>query len=361
MMPKTDEGYLIINAEMDTGVRLELMSERTRRLEQIILKEVPELKALICSIGGSWWQGVATHQATLNVRLGTREERAAAGQRSTAQVAADLRRRFANTPGMTIRINEGSSFMGRGSGSGAEPVAVEIRGYDLDMGGELARQVKAILQSIPGIVDSRITLEGGVPEALLKIDRQKAADLRLWVEDIAAFLEICMAGKEAAKYRELGKEYPINVRLRDSEKLTLDEMLNLSVTNADGNQVSLNNVLAIEDDTGPTIIERKNQQRVTTIKAALEDRALGSAMEEVMDEVRSISLPSGFSLEFGDDYEDQQEMMVDLVGGFALALILVYMVMACQFESLRDPFIVMFSVPLAAIGVSAFSSPPIRL
>lgn len=351
MMPKTDEGYIIVNAEMDTGVRLELMSERTRKLEEVITREVPELTALISSVGGSWFRGVATHQASLNLRLGTREERMRAGLRSTEEVAAALRKRFANVPGMTIRINEGSSFLGRGAGGASEPVEVEARGYDMDIGAELARQVKTIFDDIPGIVDARITREGGVPEALVKIDRQKAADLQLWVEDIAAFLEICMAGKEAAQFRSLGKEYPITVRLKDSERMTLDQILGLSITNAAGRQVSLRNVIAMEDDSGPTIIERKNQQRVTTVKAALSGRALGSAMEEVQAAVRTIPVPSGFSLEFGTDYQDQQDMIFDLVFGFTLALILVYMVMACQFESLRDPFIVMFSVPLAVIGV----------
>ncbi len=351
MMPKTDEGYLIINAEMDTGVRLDLMSERTRYIENVVMEDVPELTALIATVGGSWWQGVATHQATLNVRLGTREERMRAGMRSTEEVARDLRTRFGNLPGMTVRINEGSSFLGRGAGGGAEPVSVEIRGYDLTIGEEIAKQVKGILDSIPGIVDARITREGGVPEALIHIDRQKAADLGLWVEDIATFLEICMAGKEAAQFREMGKEYPINVRLKDSESMTLDEILSMSIPNIEGRQVSLRNVISLQSDSGPNIIERKNQQRIYNVKAALSGRALGSAMDEIKDAVQVIPMPSGFSLDYGTDYEDQLEMMEDLGMGFTLALILVYMVMACQFESLRDPFVVMFSVPLAAIGV----------
>ena len=351
MLPKTDEGYIVMNAEMDTGVRLDLMSERTRLLEQRIINEVPELKTLICSIGGSWYSGVATHQASLNLRFGTREERQRAGLRSTEEIAADLRNRFANTPGMRIRINEGSSFLGRGVGGGSEPVTVEVRGFDMDTGSEIAHQVRDVFRGIPGIVDPRVTREGGVREALVKIDRQKAADLRLWVEDIAGFLEITMAGKEAAQFRDMGKEYPINVRLKDSERMSLDQILGLSVTNANGMQVALRNVISMVGDSGPTVIDRKNQQRVTTVKAALSGRALGGAMEEVRESVRTIPIPSGFSLEFGNDYQDQQDMVTDLMFGFGLALILVYMVMACQFESIRDPFVVMFSVPLAVIGV----------
>ncbi len=194
--------------------------------------------------------------------------------------------------------------------------------------------------------------EGQIPEAQIRIDRRKAADLGLWVEDIATFLEIAMAGKQAAEYRVDGKEYPINVRLHDAEKLSMDEMLSLSIANADGRQVSLRNVVNVVSARGPTVIERRNQQRVTSVRAALSgERALGSVMEELQVSLRAIPMPSGFSLDYGTEYIDQMEMMRDLSLGVVLALVLVYMVMACQFESLRDPFVVMFSVPLAAIGV----------
>ncbi|MDR3211923.1 MAG: efflux RND transporter permease subunit [Planctomycetota bacterium] len=351
MMPKTDEGYIVLNAEMDTGVRLDLTTEKVQELERVVLRDVPEVITLITSIGGNWFSGVATHQANMNIRLGTREERLQAGLRSSEAVAADLRERFSQIPGMTIRVREGSSFLGRGMGGGAEQVAVEVRGYDMDVANELARQVHGIMREISGVVDSRISRAGGVPEALMDIDRRKAADLGLWVEDIASFLEVCLAGKTAAQYRDMGKEYPIVVRLRDSERMSLDDILNLSVTNSQGLPVSLRNVMSEADASGPTVIERKNQQRIMSVRAGLSNRALGSAMEELREAVKVIPLPSGFSLEFGTDYQDQQDMMVDLVLGFVLALVLVYMVMACQFESIRDPFVVIFSVPLASVGV----------
>ncbi|MDR1535000.1 MAG: efflux RND transporter permease subunit [Planctomycetota bacterium] len=350
--PKTDEGSLIIDAEMETGIRLAMMDDRTKFLEEKIRELVPETRAMVSSVGGNSWRGVATHQASVNVRLGTREERRRTGGRTTEQIARELRQAFASLPGMTVRVREGRSFGRGGMGGGSEPVQVYVRGHDLDVSSELADQVLGIMKNIPGVVDARITREGRVREAQLRIDRRKAADLGLWVEDIAAFLEICMAGKTAAQYRSGGKEYNIVVRLRDSEKMTIDELLGLSLANSDGRQVSLRNVIEVEDDQGPTVIERKDQQRVSNIRGSLSgERALGSVMDDLRREVRTIPLPSGFSLQFGTDYQDQQEMLEDLVFGVILSLVLVYMVMACQFESLRDPFVVMFSVPLAAIGV----------
>ena len=351
-MPKTDEGNLIIDAEMETGVRLDLMSERTRVLEQLVFQHVPERRAMISNVGGSNWRGAATHQASLNVRMGTRGERQRAGMRSTEQVARDLRLIFADVPGMEIRVREGRSFGRGGMGSSNEPVVVEIRGYDMDLANEVAHQVLDIMRDIPGVADARITREGRVPEAQIHIDRQKAADLGLWIQDISTFLEICMAGKEAAQFRVDGKEHPIMVRLADSEKMTMDELLGLSITNSDGRHVSLRNVVNVDYGRGPTVIERKNQQRVTIVRGALSgERALGSVMEELRDAMRVIPMPSSFSLDYGTEYQDQMDMLWDLTFGVVLALVLVYMVMACQFESLRDPFVVMFSVPLAAIGV----------
>ena len=350
-MPKTDEGNLQISAEMETGIRLDIMSEKTRLLEQIIIENVPEANAIISSVGGSSWRGVATNESSINVRMGTRGERMRKGMRSTEQVAQELRKLFAGIPGLEVRVGEGRSF-GRGGGGSNEPVEIDIRGYDMDMSEQVAHQVLDIVRATSGVVDARITREGRVPEAQIRIDRRKAADLGLWVQDIATFLEICMAGKEAAQYRVDGKEYPIMVRLENSEKMTLDQLLSLSITNAQGNNISLRNVVNLVDDKGPTVIERKNQQRVTTVKAALSgERALGSVMDELRETLRAIPMPTGFSLEYGTEYQDQQDMMKDLSFGVVLALVLVYMVMACQFESLRDPFVVMFSVPLAAIGV----------
>ncbi len=349
-MPKTDEGSIQINAEMETGIQLEIMSRRTLELERLILENIPEVRALIANVGGSGWRGVATNQATINVRLGTRIERQRAGMRSTEQVAQQLRALFANRPGMEIRVNEGRSCGGGRNSS--EPVEIEVRGFDMDLSHAVAEQVLGIMNETPGVADARIMREGQLPEAQVRIDRKKAADLGLWIEDVATFLEIAMAGKQAAEYRVDGKEYPINVRLRASEKMPLDEMLSLSIANAAGRQVALRNVVDVVSARGPTVIERKNQQRVTSVRAALSgERALGSVMEELRESLRAIPLPSGFSLDYGTEYVDQMNMMRDLSFGVILSLVLVYMVMACQFESLRDPFVVMFSVPLAAIGV----------
>lgn len=359
-MPKTDEGNLVVDAKMDTGIRLEEMSEKTLALERLIMENVPEKRSLISTVGGSYWRGVATNESSINLRMGTREERQRAGMRSTEEVAQMLRRLVTptedyaapGTAGMEVWVREGRSFGRGGMGGSTEPVVVEIRGHNMDLAEDVAHQVLLIMQDVPGVVDARITREGRLPEMQLDIDRRKAADMGLWVQDIANFLEICMAGKEAAQYRVDGKEYPILVRLANSDKMSRNELLSLSIANTDGRQVALRNVVVEHDGKGPTIIERKNQQRVTIVKASLSgERALGSVMDELKEALRVIPLPSGFTLEYGTEYQDQQDMMQDLIFGVILALILVYMVMACQFESLRDPFVVMFSVPLAAIGV----------
>ena len=141
------------------------------------------------------------------------------------------------------------------------------------------------------------------------------------------------------------------MKVKDADLLGLDQILDLSMRNDKGELVVLRNLINYERVKGPVNIERKNQERVLTVGGNIQDRDLGSVVQDIQAKLEDIPMPPGFTLLFSGDYEDQQESFRELMFAFSLALALVYMVMACQFESLRDPLVVMFSVPLAAIGV----------
>jgi HAE1 family hydrophobic/amphiphilic exporter-1 len=180
----------------------------------------------------------------------------------------------------------------------------------------------------------------------------KAADLQLTVSQIANMLKTVMGGTVAAYYRERGDEFPIRVRLKDAEKMDIQELLDLSVTNASGEPIVLRNVVGVASQTGPTRIERKNQERNATISVNISGRDMGSITNDIRAQLRTIPVPRDFSINFGGDVEEQRKAFQELLVSLILSLILVYMVIACQYESLRDPFVVMFSVPLAIIGVA---------
>jgi HAE1 family hydrophobic/amphiphilic exporter-1 len=348
LMPTTDEGEVRVEAEMQVGTRLNLLDEKFKVIEKIVNESVPEIKSMVVSVGGSRWFGAGGHTGDVGISLKPQSQRS----RSSEQIAADLRGKLSKIPGMIVRTRAGEGlFILRMSTSGGDKVQVEVRGHDLQMADSLAAQVKIIVESVDGITDARVSRELGSPEELVLIDRQKAADMKLTVSKIANALQTIISGTRASYYREAGDEFGILVKLRDAEQMDLRDILDLTITNSDGQPVVLRNVVTVGPRKGPVLIERKDQERVVNISADVSGRDMGSVLAELSGLLRNVPKPPDFSITFGGDYEEQQKSFRELLLSFVLALVMVYMVMACQYESLRDPFVVMFSVPLAAIGV----------
>jgi len=348
LMPSTDEGEVRVEGEMQVGTRLDLLDEKFKLIEKIINEATPEIRNTTTSVGSSRTYGTGKHTGSVRLSLKAQSQRS----RSSEQIAADLRRLLRNIPGMIIRTRTGEGlFILRMGTSGSDRVQVEVRGHDLQMADKLAEQVKGIVESVEGITDARISRESGSPEELIFIDRQKAADMKLTVSKIANALQTILSGTRAGYYRQAGDEYTILVKLRDAEKMDLRDILDLTLVNSDGQPVVLRNVVTVGPRSGPELIERKDQERIVTISADISERDMGSVLSDIRNKLRNIPMPADFTITFGGDYEEQQKSFRELLFSFILALVLVYMVMACQYESLRDPFVVMFSVPLAAIGV----------
>jgi HAE1 family hydrophobic/amphiphilic exporter-1 len=348
LMPSTDEGEVRVEAEMQVGTRLNLLDEKFKVLEKIVNESVPEIKNVVTTAGGSRWHGSGGHTGRIRISLKPQSQRT----RSSEQIADDLRKKLSAIPGIVVRTRAGQGlFILRMGTSGADRIQVEIRGHELEMADKLAVQVKEIVESVEGITDARISRESGSPEELILIDRQKAADMHLTVSKIANALQTIISGTRAGYYREAGDEFAILVKLRDAEQMDLRDILDLTITNSDGQPVVLRNVVNVGPRQGPVIIERKDQERIVNVTADISGRDMGSVLSELGDRLRNIPVPPDFSIGFGGDYEEQQKSFHELMLSCVLAIILVYMVMACQYESLRDPFVVMFSVPLAAIGV----------
>jgi HAE1 family hydrophobic/amphiphilic exporter-1 len=348
LMPTTDEGEVRVDAEMQVGTRLAVLDEKFSVIEQIIEQSVPEIKSTVTSVGGARWHGQGGHTGDVRIALVSQSKRS----RSSQQIADDLRKKLSAIPGMIVRTRAGQGlFILRMGTSQGDKIQVEVRGHDLETADALAKQVKDIVGSVDGITDVRISRESGSPEELVLIDRQKAADMHLTVSGIANALQTIISGTEAGYYRQTGDEFAILVKLRDAEKMDLRDILDLTITNSDGQPVVLRNVVNVGPRSGPVLIERKDQERLVSITGDITGRDMGSVLSEIRQRLSTVPMPPQFAIGFGGDYEEQQEAFGELLLSCILALILVYMVMACQYESLRDPFVVMFSVPLAAIGV----------
>ena len=347
-MPSTDEAEVRISAEMAVGTRVEVVSEQFLAIEDLVRREVPEMKNMVTYIGGSFWRGKTSHTGELRIALVPNSQR----ERSSEEIANELRRRLTALPGVTIRTRAGQGLFLLRMGTGdSDRIEVNIRGHDLEVAEALSRRVKDVLLGVEGITDARVSRETGSPEELVLVDRRRAADMKLSVSEIADMLQTVLSGTRAGNYREGGDEYAILVKIADAERLDLSELLDLTLINRDGEPVVLRNVVDVKPWSGPVLIERKDQDRVVSVTANYTERDMGSVLADIRQGLRSIPVPRDFSIVFGGDYEEQQKAFRELLLGFVLALVLVYMVMAALYESLRDPFVVMFSVPLAVIGV----------
>jgi HAE1 family hydrophobic/amphiphilic exporter-1 len=270
----------------------------------------------------------------------------------------DLRRQLSGIPGVIVRANPagGNQDLNRllsgGGNNGGGRLSIEIRGEDLDESRQLAQSVKDLLDNTPGVADSRLGRDEGRPELAVRIDRAKAALLGVSATTLANTIRTNIAGTQAAMYRQAGKEYPIVVRLREEERQDVNDVDNVLVSTTGGVVMPARNLMRVDDAVGPTQIQRKNQQRINFVSAEPEV-TLSEAVQAVQDRLPQVmgQVSRDFSVGFGAEVEQQAEAFNQLTMVLILALVLVYAVMASQYESLRDPFIIMFSVPTAAIGV----------
>jgi hydrophobic/amphiphilic exporter-1 (mainly G- bacteria), HAE1 family len=349
LLPKTDEGEVRINAEMSVGTRLEVMDETFRQIEEVVRREVPEVESMLTSIGGGGWRASGGHTGDIRITLIGQSER----DRSSEEIAEALREPLAGIPGAKIRTREGSGLfiLNMAFGGGDSGLSVEVRGYDMDTGYQLAEQVQETLAGIEGVSDVRIGRDPGRPERVIKINREKIARLGLSVNQVAEIIETNLAGSRATVLRQSGREYDIVVRLAEPQRNLLEDVERVSLVSASGETVPLRSVVDISFAKGPVIIDRKDQERVINVSANVTGRDLGSVAEDARLALRAVDVPDGLAIVFGGEYEEQQQARTQLLVTMLLAILLVYMVMAAQFENLFDPFVVMFSIPMAFVGV----------
>jgi HAE1 family hydrophobic/amphiphilic exporter-1 len=349
LLPPSDEGEVRVTGEMEIGTRLDLVDRQTRQMEGIVFGAVPETVSSVVSVGATGWRANQAGRGEIRLALSPTSER----ERSNVEIADDLRRRLAGSvPGMDVRVRapQGQFLLDRILG-GDEGLTVDIRGFDLQTLDVLADRVAEELREVPGITDVETSRKAGVPQQEIRVDRQKVADLGLSVRDVTRIIETTVAGTRAGEYRAGGNSYRILLKLKEAEKRSLDEILNLTLTTASGEQVALRNLVSTKAGRGPLLIDRKDQRRVATVTANVAGRDLGSVAGDVQSLLARIPRPEGYDMVIAGNFEEQQKAFRELVISLVMAIVLVYMVLASQYESLRNPLVVMLSVPVAAVGV----------
>ena len=349
LMPQADEGEVRIDIELPVGARIERTQAVMLEVERMARAAVPEATMIFSSGGGGGWMGGGSNRGDIELHLVPSTERA----RSSEQIAADLRRDLGSLAGAMIRTRAsgGNWQMNRILGGVADArLSLEIRGHDLADSRRLVQESRVLMENTEGVTDVRLGREAGRPELSVRVDRPKAALLGLTVSGVANTIRTNVAGTQAAFFRDRGNEYPIVVRLREEDRAAVRDIGDVLITTQSGQVTPARSVLSIQSQDGPQQIERKNQERIARVNAEVEI-PLSEAVERVSGRLSSLDIPSDFSVGFGSEVEEQARAFGQLQAMLILAVLLVYGVMASQYESFRDPFIIMFSVPVAAIGV----------
>jgi HAE1 family hydrophobic/amphiphilic exporter-1 len=349
LLPPSDEGRVSVRGELEIGTRLGLVKEATLRMESIVRPAVPEALAFVTTAGASGRRPQDGAEGEVDLSLVPAADRA----RSNQEIARDLRRRLeGQIPGMKIRVRAPQgSFLLRRLLRTEDGLTIEVRGFELEALDALAAEVAEAVGEVPGISDVDVGRREGVPQAVVQMDRAKLADLGLSPRDVARTLEAAVAGRQAGEFRERGTSHRIFVQLADVRSLELDDILGLPLTVRDDRTISLRSVVEATPGTGPVVIARKDQERIVSVYANVAGRDLGSVAEDVRARLREVPVPDGLDVRLSGAFEEQQAAFRELLLSLVLALVLVYMVLASQYESLASPFVVMLSVPLGAIGV----------
>jgi len=353
--PEEDSGDIRSTIALPIGTRVEETDKVASKVEEIFKENVPEEKFVYVFSG----QGSATslsmgrqsgsHIVSNGVKLVPKTER----KRSVKEIGQIVRNKIRQIPGVVkTDITTGNPVSSMVSGTGGKQIQVEIVGHSFEDTDEVANKIKKMMEAIPGTTDVAISRDLNRPELKIEVYRQKASSLGLNMRTIADSIKTFVEGSTATQYREKGETYDIYVRLEDEFRSSPEDVGNLTIVSPfTGKQIKLSSIARIYEVTGPVEIERKNRERVVKVECNTYKRSMGKVIEDIKSELRKIPIPADISIEFGGDAEEQGKALKDLLFLLVLGMSLVYMVMAAQFESLLDPFIVMFAVTFTFTGV----------
>lgn len=349
--PHADQGRLTVSIELNAGTSQEVTGEFARNFYNRICEEIPEIKICSYTFGQADTDNAFASMQTngsniisMNINLGSMEDR----KRSSSEIADIVRADLKEYP----EIHKGTVSEGMGGMGGAASVAVEIYGYDFQTTDRIANELRDKMAADPAFAQVTLSRDQYTPEYLVDFDRVKLAANGLNSTTAAAAVSAAMSGSVGSYYREDGEEYSIRVRYAKDYRTSVEDIENIIIYNASGNGIRIKDLGKVIETEVPPTIERKNRQRMITVTGVIEgSHAMSDGITAAQQIIKDTDIPSELSAVIAGDYEDQQDMFKDLITLMVLIIILVYMVMASQFESFMSPFVIMFSVPFAFVGV----------
>ncbi len=350
-MPESDESSIRIAVELQTGTRVEETIKTTRKLENLIKEKYPEVKLISSSSGAddeggmfSLFSQTGSNMINLMMRLSPVKER----QRSVWDITDQMRKDLVQFPEIINSTFATSSTMMGGS---SNTVDIEIYGYDFNTTNSLSEQFKQKLMHLKGAKDITISRKKDKPELQIVLDKEKLSLHGLNTALVSAYIRDRVSGLLVSEFREEGEEYDIKVRFPEEYRNSVSDLEQITINSPTGKKIKLKEIGEIKEYWGPPSIQHKRKERLVTVSAAPDHIALGTLATSIKEAIKDVPVPQDVMINVGGAYEDQMDSFRDLGMLMVLSLILVFIVMASQFESFTMPFVIMFSIPFAFTGV----------
>ncbi|MFC1568625.1 efflux RND transporter permease subunit [bacterium] len=349
-LPESDQGFVQMSLDRSAGVSLDAMEKSVDKLYEIIQEEVPETEMVYTNFGQG--EGVfaafsasASNQGEMMLRLSPRSKR----KRNLEQIQNGLREHTDKIPDLKVSFEDrgAEAFFGGGG-----DIAIKIFGHDLEAAEALANEIIKKVEKVDKVVNTELSLKESAPELKIQFDRDRIADFGLSTAQVGQVISSSILGSVVTRFREKGDEYDIRVQLKKESRSNKDDIENILLMTPLGRQIPLRSVANITYGNAPTAIEREDQDRKVTIGIDVSGNDLRGPLNDVQKVLKDINIPNDFRIEIGGAAEEMQKSFIFLGLAFLVAMILTYMVMASQFESFLDPFIILFTIPLSLIGVA---------
>jgi HAE1 family hydrophobic/amphiphilic exporter-1 len=350
--PQADESRLSATIELQTGTRVSQTLITSEKIDQLLKTKYPEVQIISTATGSddqggfaSIFSGGGSHKITYSLSLLPIEERS----KSSFDLADELRADLAKMPEVVDFTVSTTDNMGSFGGSAVD---VEIYGYNISETNLVAEELAEKIRRIPGAKDITISRDKSKPELQIVFDQNKMAANGLNTAMASMAVKNRVDGMTATRLRQFGDEYDVVVRFKRDATSTITDIENIGITNPMGQMVRLGEIAEIKEFWSPPSIERKRKERIVRVSFTPFKRSLTDLQVDVQKAIDETVKPSGVMVQISGAIKEQMEAFMDIAMLILISLILVYLIMASQFESLKMPFIIMFSIPFAFSGVA---------
>jgi len=349
-LPEGDNGFISIAVDRSPGTSLDEMEQTMLQINRIINENVPEAEIIYSNFGQgegimALFSSKASAQGDITIRLPAMTKR----KRNIDEIQEDLREKLKNIPDAKV------SFADRGEATmfgNAGDIVIKVIGHDLQIAEALTNNIQEKVKKIKGVVDTEKSVQKARPELKINLDRQRIADLGLSTAQVGNVVSTSILGAVVTRYRDHGDEFDIRVQFDKEHRTQKEDVENILIMTPTGRQIPLRAIANVEYTKAPQEITREDQERYVSLNIDISGRDLRSVTRDVQGAIKQVTVPNDFRIEIGGTAEDMQKSFMYLALAMLVAIILTYMVMASQFESFVDPFIILFTIPMSFIGVA---------